>query len=59
MDAFHPIIHIIGGSEPLQVKYLKEMEFYFGCIIGVLRFLEGVSWGYSSLLSHKELDDEN
>lgn len=28
-------------------------------MIGVSRFVDGISWGYSSLLPHKELDDEN
>lgn len=33
--------------------------FYYGLVIGLYRFLEGVSWGYSTLLSHKELDNDN
>lgn len=52
LDGFHPIIHLVAKSErggQVQ-KYSKELIYYFGCVIGVLRFLEGVSWGYSSLL---------
>ena len=47
MDSFHPIVHHLKKSEPMQKKYAKELVFYYGCVLGVLRFLEGVSWGYS------------
>ena len=59
MDSFYPIINKISKSEKLQVQYSKELVFYYGLVIGLYRFLEGVSWGYSTLLTHKELDQDN
>lgn len=43
----------------MQNQYAKELVFYYGLVIGLYRFLEGVSWGYSTLLSHKQLDNDN
>lgn len=59
MDGFNPIITKISKNEKLQTQYAKELVFYYGLVIGVYRFLEGVSWGYSSLLTHNELDRDN
>ena len=59
IDSFNPIINKISKNERLQNQYAKELVFYYGLVIGLYRFLEGVSWGYSTLLSHKELDNDN
>lgn len=59
MDAFYPIIIKISKNDKLQSQYGKELVFYYGLVIGLYRFLEGVSWGYSTLLTHKELDSDN
>ena len=59
LDSFNPLINIITSKETFVTKYSKELVFYFGCVIGVSWFLDGVSWGYSSLLTHKELDEES
>lgn len=59
IDAFYPIIIKISKSERLQNQYTKELVFYYGLVIGLYRFLEGVSWGYSTLLTHKELDADS
>lgn len=59
LDSFNGKMSLLCSKENLQAKYLKEAVFYFGCVIGVSRFLDGISWGYSSLLTHKELDEEN
>ncbi len=31
----------------------------YACILGVVRFLEGISWGYSVFLMHQQLDLDN
>ena len=31
----------------------------YSCILGVVRFLEGISWGYSVFLMHNSLDQDN
>jgi hypothetical protein len=59
MDAFYPIITKISKNDKFQSHYGKELVFYYGLVIGLYRFLEGVSWGYSTLLTHKELDSDN
>lgn len=59
IDSFNGIINLITSKEILQTRYLKESVFYFGCVLGVSWFLDGISWGYSSLLTHKELDEES
>ncbi len=59
MDAFYLIITEISKNDKLQTQYAKELVFYYGLVIGLYRFLEGVSWGYSTLLTHKELDKDN
>ena len=35
------------------------MNYFYGCIIGMVRYLEGVSWGYSIHLMHRELDKDS
>jgi len=59
LDGFYSIINKISKNERLQSQYVKELVFYYGLVIGLYRFLEGVSWGYSTLLTHKELDNDN
>lgn len=59
MDSFYPIINKISKCEKLQNQFGKELVFYYGLVIGLYRFVEGVSWGYSTLLTHKKLDNDN
>lgn len=35
------------------------MVILYACIIALIRFLEGISWGYSPMLLHQTLDKEN
>ena len=54
-----------GGARPNGSKSLindyrqsEEMVILFACILALIRFLEGVSWGYSPMLMHQKQDKE-
>lgn len=36
----------------------EEMVILFACIVALIRFLEGVSWGYSPMLMHQKQGKE-
>jgi len=44
----------------LAVELAKsaDMKKYYACLIASVRFLEGLSWGYSDMLSHTDVDAE-
>ena len=39
-------------------KTSSELLTFYTCTLATIRFLEGISWGYSPLLIHDTLDKE-
>ena len=58
LNQFKPVLEVIKGNSQLADEYKKSREIMllYACILGIIRFLEGISWGYSVFLMHHTLD---
>jgi hypothetical protein len=37
----------------------SEILNYYACLLAIMRFTDGVSWGYSDMLQHEDLEYDN
>lgn len=53
-------LKLIKENEKLlkDYKQSEEMVALYSCLLAILRFIEGISWGYSPMLMHQALDKE-
>jgi hypothetical protein len=58
ISQFKIILEYVREKPKLAQHYMKSREIMllYSCILGVIRFLEGISWGYSIFLMHQQLD---
>ena len=54
ISQFKVILEYIREKPKLAQHYTKSREIMllYSCILGIIRFLEGISWGYSVFLMH-------
>lgn len=59
VDFVEPL-KLINATEKLLKDYTQseEMMILYACLLSILRFMEGISWGYSPMLMHQKLDEE-
>jgi hypothetical protein len=60
MELEAPLVEI-KKNEKLLLDYThsEEMVILYSCLIAMVRFFEGISWGYSPMLLHQTLDKES
>lgn len=53
-------LKVLQRSDKLLNDYTQseEMVMLYSCLLAAVRFVEGVSWGYSPMLMHQKLDKE-
>ena len=53
-------MYSILNNEVLAVEWARseDIKIYYSCLIATVRFLDGLSWGYSDMLAHTEVDAE-
>ena len=53
-------LEIIQSETKLCCDYCQSEEIInlYACLLGIIRFLEGVSWGFSKMLMHFNPDKE-
>jgi hypothetical protein len=51
-------MYSILHNQVLAVEYARseDIKIYYSCLIATVRFLDGLSWGYSDMLAHTEVD---
>ena len=59
VDFVEPL-KLINATDKLLKDYTQseEMMILYACLLSILRFMEGISWGYSPMLMHQKLDEE-
>ena len=58
---FRAVLQHLDDSSPLKQLFAKSKELHalYACLLGTIRFLEGISWGYSVFLMHQQLDEDS
>ena len=51
---FRGVLQVLEDTPSLKTQYAKSKELLcmYACLLGTIRFLEGISWGYSVFLMH-------
>jgi len=58
--SFSPIIRAVRLDSGLVAQFALSVEIlnYYACLLATIRFLDGLSWGYSEMLIHDDVDQE-
>lgn len=57
--SFKEVFKQVILSKNKTVAKSHELVVFYACLLGVIRFLEGISWGYSEMLMHQTLEKDH